>query len=155
MLGVPLQCSFLLAPDSRIFKRANSLNAAYLFHEDNEGFDIGDSTMGCGRRPDGVKMFLGWNWYGRKGYEKRVEHAYQMTAILAEQIDQNSNFTLVSSNPPPCLQVCFYFNPNGVALLDADQNTKNTRRIAAALDREGQFLVDFAPGPIGEFFRAV
>lgn len=156
MLGVPLQCSFLLAPDSRIFQRANSLKAGYLFHGDNEGFDLGDSTMGCGRRPDAVKMFLGWNWFGRVGYENRVDHAYSMAALLASKIANNSRFTLVSENPPPCLQVCFYYHSdNSASRTDDDINTKTTRQIANALDHQGRFLVDYAPGPHGEFFRAV
>lgn len=156
MLGVPLQCSFLLAPDARVFQRANSLKAGYLFHGDNEGFDLGDSTMGCGRRPDAVKMFLGWNWYGRIGYENRVNHAYEMAALLASKIAKNADFTLVSDNPPPCLQVCFYYHPETSASRDdSSLNTETTRRIANALDHQGRFLVDYAPGPHGEFFRAV
>ncbi|CCG83439.1 putative Glutamate decarboxylase [Taphrina deformans PYCC 5710] len=156
MLGVPLQCSFLLAPDSRIFQQANSLKAGYLFHGDNEGFDLGDSTMGCGRRPDAVKMFLGWNWYGREGYEQRVNHAYEMAGLLATKIAKSPKFTLVSSNPPPCLQVCFYYHSDSQASReDSKVNTKTTRRIASALDHQGRFLVDYAPGPHGEFFRAV
>ncbi|ORY83252.1 pyridoxal phosphate-dependent transferase [Protomyces lactucae-debilis] len=140
MLGVPLQCSFLLAPDARRFQRADSLTAAYLFHPGNEGYDLGDSTVGCGRRPDAVKMFLSWNWYGRSGYEQRVNRAYENAALLAGKIAANPRFTLVSENPPPCLQVCFYFH--------ADEEAERT-------DRQGRFLVDFAPGPHGEFFRAV
>jgi glutamate decarboxylase len=154
MLGVPLQCSFLLAPDARIFQRANSLNAAYLFHAGNEGYDLGDSTMGCGRRPDAVKMFLSWNWFGRIGYEQRVTRAYENAALLATKIEAHPRFTLVSENPPPCLQVCFYYHPDAHNA-DAQSNTDTTRRIAGQLDRQGRFLVDYAPGPRGEFFRAV
>ena len=155
MLGTPLQCSFLLVPDVRVFQRANSLKAGYLFHGEDQ-FDLGDSTMGCGRRPDAVKMFLGWNWYGRIGYEDRVNHAYDLAGYFASKLAENPKFTLVSSNPPPCLQVCFYYHPDEtVSKQDAEINTKNTRRIANALDKQGGFLVDYAPGPYGEFFRAV
>ncbi|ORY83250.1 pyridoxal phosphate-dependent transferase [Protomyces lactucae-debilis] len=156
MLGVPLQCSFLLAPDARRFQRADSLTAAYLFHPGNEGYDLGDSTVGCGRRPDAVKMFLSWNWYGRSGYEQRVNRAYENAALLAGKIAANPRFTLVSENPPPCLQVCFYFHADEEAgRTDPERNTETTRRIAGLLDRQGRFLVDLAPGPHGEFFRAV
>ncbi|BFZ54775.1 Glutamate decarboxylase 2 [Savitreella phatthalungensis] len=159
MLGVPLQCSFLLAPDARIFQQANSLKAGYLFHGDDGGFDMGDSTMGCGRRPDAVKMFLGWNYYGRIGYERRIDTAYANAKYLAEQIAAHPNFSLVSSNPPPCLQICFYYHPalagQGVKRNDAETNTRTTRAVAAMLDHDGRFMVDYAPGPHGEFFRAV
>lgn len=178
MLGVPLQCSFLLAPDARIFQRANSLKAGYLFHGgDDEGYDMGDSTMGCGRRPDAVKMFLGWNYYGRLGYQARVDRAYDNAKYLASIIARHPQFTLVSSNPPPCLQVCFYYHARSTARLrvassgqngqsgsfatvkdlrqDEATNTETTRAVASLLDSDGRFLIDYAPGPHGEFFRAV
>ena len=101
-------------------------------------------------------MFLGWMWYGRIGYENRVNHAYEMAGLMAAKLAKSAKFTLVSSNPPPCLQVCFYYHPDASASKeDTEVNTKNTRRIAGALDHAGNFLVDYAPGPHGEFFRAV
>ncbi|KAK7208603.1 pyridoxal phosphate-dependent transferase [Myxozyma melibiosi] len=165
MLGVPLTCSFLLAPDHRVFQKASSLRAPYLFHNsevDGEDFDIGDSTMGCGRRADSLKLFLGWKWYGKEGYGERVETAFEVTAHLATLISSRAGFHLLSSNPPPCLQTCFYYSPNkrDALLNTAEYNTKVTRTIAHELQASGRFLVDYAPPASpedgkGEFFRAV
>ncbi|KAK9450904.1 pyridoxal phosphate-dependent transferase [Limtongia smithiae] len=163
MLGVPLTCSFLLARDHRVFQKASSLRAPYLYHNseiDGEDFDIGDSTMGCGRRSDALKLFLGWRWYGTEGYAQRVDTAFDTTAYLANLIAERPGFHLVSSNPPPCLQTCFYYSPNGQSALEntAEYNTKVTRAIAYELQAAGRFLVDYAPpaeGGNGEFFRAV
>ncbi|KAK9355824.1 pyridoxal phosphate-dependent transferase [Lipomyces doorenjongii] len=163
MLGVPLTCSFLLAPDHRIFQKASSLRAPYLYHSDvidGEDFDMGDSTMGCGRRADSLKLFLGWKWYGKEGYAKRVEQAFGVTAHLANLVSNRPGFCLISSNPPPCLQTCFYYSPRGHPMEnDAEYNTMVTRAIAYELQACGRFLVDYAPPTTadgkGEFFRAV
>lgn len=118
MLGVPVTCSFLLTNDRRIFSRATSLKAGYLFHEiegagDDDVWDLAQMTMGCGRRADSLKMALSWVYYGRDGYQKRIDHAFDMAKYFAEKLEAKSNFHLVSENPPPCLQVCFYYIGSG------------------------------------------
>lgn len=103
-LGVPTTCSFLLFPDQRILTEANSLNAPYLFHNsssEEESWDLGDGTMGCGRRPDALKLYLGWRYYGTDGYSKRIEHAMEVTKYFAESVIKRKNFKLVSTFPPP------------------------------------------------------
>ncbi|CCH42533.1 Glutamate decarboxylase [Wickerhamomyces ciferrii] len=161
LLGVPTTCSFLLLPDERVFQTANSLDAPYLFHSaesDDTFYDLADGTMGCGRRPDALKLYLGWNFYGKEGYEERINHAYEITGYFADKLQNNpSKFKLVSTNPPPCMQVCFYFNKDG-KFDDKEQNSKITREIVAKLHESGKFLIDFAPAhgvDTGEFFRVV
>lgn len=161
-LGVPTTCSFLLFPDQRVLIQANSLQAPYLFHNSSgseENYDLAEGTMGCGRRPDALKLYLGWRWFGTKGYEKRINHAISTTRYLAEQVMNRSNFVLVSDFPPPFLQTCFYYASNGKLSEDPTENTKVTRYIAKQLHQQGKFLVDFAPElgaeGRGEFLRVV
>ncbi|KAF5095296.1 hypothetical protein D0Z00_003209 [Geotrichum galactomycetum] len=161
-LGVPTTCSFLLLPDERIFQEANSLRAPYLFHsanDDEENFDLADGTMGCGRRADAVKLYLGWNWYGTAGYAARIDHAMRLSEYLARVVRGRSGYTLVSEYPPPFLQVCFYYSPKGVLSKSADENTRVTRELVHKLHGSGKFLVDYAPeggaNSRGEFFRVV
>lgn len=166
MLGVPTTCSFLLVPDARVFTQANSLGAPYLFHnirDECENFDLAKGTMGCGRRADALKFYLGWLYYGTSGYEQRVDHAYDVGEYFARQISKIKGFDLVSDIPPPCLQVCFYYNPTPDKKLSGEQLTRVTRFIARKLHTSGNFLTDFAPNPDdsvsgvdhGEFFRVV
>lgn len=165
MLGVPTTCSFLLVPDERIFTQANSLHAPYLFHnasDDEENFDLGNGTMGCGRRSDALKLYLAWLYYGQEGFRKRVEHSYAMANYFVSKLRETDGFTLINDFPIPCLQVCFYYNPTGTAL-SGPQMTDTTRRIAKELHKSGEFLIDFSPNPNdaltgqdnGEFFRCV
>ncbi|KAG5930348.1 L-aspartate decarboxylase dtxS4 [Claviceps africana] len=160
MLNVPMTCSFLLTNDLKRFHDACSLRAEYLFHEDDgdeddEVWDLADLTLQCGRRADSLKMALAWIYYGAAGFEKGIDHAFGMAAHLATLVQQSTDFELLSANPPPCLQVCFYYAPHGgQASDDKAENTKRTRIMARKMLGRG-FMFDFAPGPRGDFFRVV
>lgn len=193
MLGVPVTCSFLLASDMRQFHRANTLPAGYLFHNEEpepelngngnahlepeletdspEVWDLGDLTLQCGRRPDALKLFLGWTYYGTQGYEQQIDAASEVAIHMATLISQHPDFILISENPPPCLQVCFYYAPGkefvyprGVVSNETHrgkQNSKVTEQVTHAIVPKG-FMVDFAPPSgdddadgNGKFFRCV
>lgn len=157
MMGVPVTCSFLLCPDLTKFHRANTLPAGYLFHEDNEDgevWDLADLTLQCGRRGDSLKLALSWIYYGRAGFEKQVDHAFDMAAYFATEVERRDDFVLVSENPPPCLQVCFYYAKGGKLHEENEENTRTTSRIVQKLISVG-FMVDYAPGEKGSFFRVV
>lgn len=193
MLGVPVTCSYLLASDLRQFHKANTLPAGYLFHnneedEANDGgpvqsevaidspevWDLADLTLQCGRRADSLKLFLGWTYYGTEGYESQIDSACDVATHLASIVEQNPNFVLISENPPPCLQVCFYYAPGkdfvyprsaaGVVSNEekrGQQNSKVTEQVTKAIVDKG-FMVDYAPPSgdadavgNGKFFRCV
>ncbi|KAI9764958.1 MAG: hypothetical protein M1839_005686 [Geoglossum umbratile] len=160
MLSVPVTCSFLLGADMRKFHKANTLEAGYLFHEACDGddggnvWDLGDLTLQCGRRGDSLKLALSWIYYGAEGYAKQIEHAFEVASYLASLVRQSDDFELVSEDPPPCLQVCFYFTGAGKLSLDPSVNTKVTSTIVRRLVAKG-YMIDYAPGELGCFFRAV
>lgn len=156
MMNVPTTCSFLLGQDMKLFKRANSTTAGYLFHgkDDEETWDLADLTLQCGRRGDSLKAALAWVYYGADGFEKQVDHAFAMASLLHDLIVETGNFNMVSSNPPPCLQVCFYHAPGGRLSEDASVNTKRTQKMVEKLLHRG-FMVDYAPGDKGSFLRVV
>ncbi len=165
MLAAPCTCSFLLAQDIRQFHKANTLPAGYLFHGDGEEdadsatpdaaevWDLADLTLQCGRRGDSLKLALSWIYYGSSGYEQQIDHGFDVAAYFAGRVAEHPDFVLVSENPPPCLQVCFYYAPDG-HLGSAEQNTRTTRELSHALLGKG-FMVDYAPGERGSFFRVV
>lgn len=200
MLGVPVTCSFLLGADLRKFHRANTLPAGYLFHTDDSGtatpqsgqtetsngtdaepdcpeiWDLADLTLQCGRRADSLKLFLSWTYYGSEGYERQIDSAGEVAAHMATLVSQHPKLKLLSENPPPCLQVCFYYAPlgqnvypagreiNGEPLSEQERskrNSKITEEVTKRLVGRG-FMVDFAPPSEGDpstgdgkFFRCV
>ncbi|KAI0432469.1 glutamate decarboxylase [Xylaria sp. FL1042] len=170
MMNVPVTCSFLLTRDLAVFHRANTLPAGYLFHGDDdddggntagedaaekeEYWDLADLTLQCGRRGDSLKLALAWIYYGAAGFEAQIDHAFDMAARLASLVDGADDFALLSTNPPPCLQVCFYHAPGGVLDSNAEANTRRTKTMVRKLVSRG-FMVDYAPGENGSFFRVV
>ncbi|KAF4126069.1 glutamate decarboxylase [Geosmithia morbida] len=159
MMNVPSTCSYLLGPDMAIFNRANRTAAGYLFHtgdeDSNEIWDMADLTLQCGRRADSLKLALAWQYYGSAGFERRVDHAFDMAELLFNAVREASTLHLVSPVLPSCLQVCFYYAPPGQAVSDdAATNTAMTAAIAQDLIPRG-FMVDYAPGDKGSFFRVV
>lgn len=173
MLNIPVTCSFLLGKDLRQFQKGMTLPAGYLFHDndeddedddgshDNEGredeetdqfFDLADLTPQCGRRADSLKLYLAWTYQGTIGFQTSIDHAFAIAAHFTTLLAENKNFELVSRNPPPCLQVCFYFNKQEDA---PEKNSKTTEKICKTLMKRGEFMVDYAPGEEGKFFRVV
>ncbi|KAK3112570.1 Glutamate decarboxylase 2 [Teratosphaeriaceae sp. CCFEE 6253] len=181
MLNVPLTCTFLLGKDLRQFHKGMTLPAGYLFHSssddppnghdastldhgakdahpaqdlhphDKEVWDLADLTPQCGRRGDALKLALSWVYYGTTGYGAFVDDAFAIAAHLAALVAANPKFSLVSTNPPPCLQVCFYFDKR-----DGDKgwNSRVTEEVSRRLVPRG-FMIDYAPGEEGKFFRVV
>lgn len=156
MMNVPSTCSFLLGPDMGIFNKANSTEAGYLFHQNgsDEVWDLADLTLQCGRRGDSLKVALAWLYYGASGFEKQVDQANDMARYFYRLLDSTGDYTMVSSYPPPCLQVCFYYSPGGRLSDDANTNTRKTMEIVRKLVGRG-FMIDYAPGDKGHFLRAV
>lgn len=156
MMNVPVTCSFLLGPDISVFNKANSTAAGYLFHtsQGEDIWDLADLTLQCGRRGDSLKLALAWIYYGAAGFERQIDHAFDQAAYLARLVKESGNFVLVSQDPPPCLQVCFYYAPGGELSEDKEANTLRTKTIVETMILRG-YMVDYAPGPKGHFFRVV
>ena len=157
---MPITCSFLLAADIRQFRKANTLRPGYLFHDgpdanhNAETYDLADLTLQCGRRGDAIKLAFGWIYYGKEGYAAQINRSFEIAAYMAQTISEHPSLKLVSLNPPPCLQVCFYYAPDGKLCPEPEDNSKVTADIAARLIRDG-FMIDYAPGEKGKFFRVV
>ncbi|OJD35675.1 glutamate decarboxylase [Diplodia corticola] len=163
MLGVPVTCSFLLARDLRQVRAAMTLPAGYLFHNDdaalldvdtNALYDLADLTPQCGRKGEALKLFLAWLSAGSAGFSDRVATAFDRAELLLAALARSPNVVLVSKTPLPCLQVCFYYGPAGELAPEAAANSRRTEEMARRLVRRG-WMVDFAPGEKGKFFRVV
>lgn len=138
------------------FHRANTLPADYLFHSASDGaevWDLADLTLQCGRRGDSLKLALAWIYYGTSGFETQIDHAFCIAGYLSQLVSNHPDLVLVSENPPPCLQICFYYAKEG-KLGDKERNTRITEEVAQKLLTRG-FMVDYASGEKGKFFRAV
>ncbi|KAF2129784.1 glutamate decarboxylase-like protein 1 [Dothidotthia symphoricarpi CBS 119687] len=163
MLDVPMTCSFLLGRDMRSFHSALTLPAGYLFHNNNDAavptsvtdiYDLADLTPQCGRRADSLKLFLSLKYHGAQYFSALIAAGYESAAYLLAALKRSGDFVTVSPEPLPCWQVCFYYAKGGVLGEDVEANGRVTADIATRLVSRG-FMVDFAPGERGKFFRVV
>ncbi|KAG0155178.1 hypothetical protein PDIDSM_752 [Penicillium digitatum] len=185
MLGVPVTCSYLLASDMRQFHMANTLPRDIYFTTKKTSllatatsWKSSPGGVGPGRPHSPMwstcgfpQAVLGWTYYGNEGYRQQIDSACDIAAHLANTIEQHPDFVLISENPPPCLQVCFYYAPGkefvyprGIVSNEAQRaknNSKVTEQVTHAIVHKG-FMVDFAPpsgdddaAGNGKFFRCV
>ncbi|KAI8870058.1 PLP-dependent transferase [Ramicandelaber brevisporus] len=181
MLGVPVMCSFLLSRDRAMFNRHNALHADYLFHDGANPYDLGDGTLGCGRRPESVKMFMAWKYYGTNGLTKHVDLLRTHALFLDSQIRIRSPRLLkVLDIEPELLNVCFWYvpaslrhiaassistNSNGTQPLQFDDESwvkgveAATKQIHGIIRKSGKFMFDYAPlhgkQNVPPFFRLI
>ncbi|MCJ1274194.1 hypothetical protein MMC21_001989 [Puttea exsequens] len=160
MMGVPLTCSFLLGADMRQFHASNTLPANYLFHSSGstsgeEVYDLADLTLQCGRRGDSMKLYLSWVYYGTEGFSEQIDAAFDTAGYLAEIVSKHPDLQLVSMDPPPCCQICFFYAKGGDLKDHATRNTRVSEEIARGLVPRG-FMIDYASvDQRGSFMRVV
>jgi glutamate/tyrosine decarboxylase-like PLP-dependent enzyme len=114
-LGAPLVCSVLLVRDKQhlIFHEEQSAAHDYLYHKDQDHqlFDLGHTSIQCGRRADCLKLWLMWQRYGTTGIGQYVDHLMNLTAYAAQWVSQHQDFELLGT--PEYLNICFRYKPAG------------------------------------------
>ena len=85
-----------------------------------------------------LKLALCWVYYGSEGFGKYVDHGFEVAAYLAELVEAHEEFSLLSENPPPCLQVCFYYEKQSGDDA-ASRNSSMTERIKGRTAGEGLY----------------
>lgn len=126
-----------------------------MFHNNasEEIYDLADLTPQCGRKGDALKLYFSWLYYGKEGLSDRIGTAFKRAEELYTLLEISDNIQMVSTRPLPCLQVCFYYAPPG-RQMEAAQLTRTTQEVVKRLVARG-FMIDYAPGEKGKFFRVV
>ncbi|KAI3659055.1 hypothetical protein MP638_002074 [Amoeboaphelidium occidentale] len=96
LLGVPLLCSALLMKDRKIMPR----------------YDLGNSSLGCGRKGDALKLYMSWKYYGKSGLGQRIDIALGNAKYLKDRLstgDYAGHFELAAE--PEFINVCFWYFP--------------------------------------------
>jgi glutamate decarboxylase len=128
--------------------------------------DLATLTTQCGRRPDALKLYLHWLYYGTEGLASDVENAVNSAMHLTRLVSRVSMFHLLYDGEMSFTQVCFYLERAGTGegiatdhLEVARTNSRRTRLLSSALRTRG-WMIDFAPGnprlgEFGDFLRVV
>lgn len=138
LMNIPLICSVLLVKGEDLMRREiQSHDADYIYHEnDSSSYDLGPSSLQCGRRVDSLKLWLAWKYYGDDGYAQRIEHLFKLSAYATDYIESCPELELMF--PTQSLNVNFRFKtPNGV---DPNKFNENLRY---ELLKKGRAMVNY------------
>lgn len=148
MLGTGLISSFILTKHKGILRSSNdSGNADYLFHEnENSAWDMGPSSLQCGRRIDSFKVWLMWKALGDQGLEKLVDSLFAKANDAREMISQSEDLELI--HHAQMLNICFRFKNR----MDSSETVVKVRKLLLA---EGQHFVNYSTRNGENFFRMI
>lgn len=141
MIGTPLSCSIIVVKDKKHLYDSFSNDASYLYQTDHDDFNLGKTSLQCGRRNDALKFWTLWKSVGTKGLEKIVDHQFYLADIAREYVRNNSDYTLYSYDES--ISICF--NYKGIA----------ARKICTLLYEESELMVGYGSFRDDEFIRLV
>jgi len=107
MLGTPLSCSILVTQDKKHLIQSFSNDAEYLYQTDDDAFNLGKTSLQCGRRNDALKLWTLWKSVGNIGLEKIVDHQFYLADVARHYINGHRDYTLCSFEDS--ISVCFNY----------------------------------------------
>jgi glutamate/tyrosine decarboxylase-like PLP-dependent enzyme len=141
MLGTPLSCSIIVTRHKAQLHHSFSNDADYLYQTDGDDFNLGKTSMQCGRRNDALKIWTLWKSVGTNGLEKIVNKQFEMAQIARDYIKTHKDYTLYSFNDS--ISICF--NYRGIS----------AKELCTALYENSELMVGFGKFNNTEFVRMV
>lgn len=141
MIGTPLTCSLILVKDKMHLFNSFSNEASYLYQTDHDDFNLGKTSLQCGRRNDALKFWTLWKSVGTEGLEKIIDHQFMLADIAREYVINNPDYTFYSFEES--ISVCF--NYKGIS----------ARKICTLLYEESELMVGYGSFNDTEFIRLV
>lgn len=115
MLGTPLTCSILVTQDKKHLYQSFSTDAEYLYQTADDEFNLGKTSLQCGRRNDALKLWTLWKSVGTKGLEKIVDKQFQLADVARDYIRKHEDYTLYSYDDS--ISVCFNYKSVSAKML--------------------------------------
>ncbi|WP_287357730.1 pyridoxal-dependent decarboxylase [Moorena sp. SIO3B2] len=120
----------------------SSQGTHYIFHDDEDSsYNLGAMSLQCGRKVDALKLWLAWKYYGKSGYEARVDRLFELASYAADYIRSCEKLQLIVQ--PTFLNICFRYNPRDNSLSNHGLDQLNLE-IRDQLMRSGQALVNYS-----------
>lgn len=107
MLGVPLSCSIIVTQDKANLKHSFACDANYLYQTDGDDYNLGKTSIQCGRRNDALKFWTLWKSIGTKGLEQLVDKQFHLANVALDYVKNNSDYTVYSDEDS--VSVCFNY----------------------------------------------
>lgn len=141
MLGTPLTCSIIVTKDKKYLYDSFSNDASYLYQTDHDEFNLGKTSLQCGRRNDALKFWTLWKSVGTKGLEAMVDHQFHLADVALDYITKNKDYKVYSY--PDSISICFNYKEIPA------------RNICTALYESSELLVGYGSFDGEEFIRLV
>lgn len=141
MIGTPLSCSIIVVKDKKHLYDSFSNDASYLYQTDHDGFNLGKTSLQCGRRNDALKFWTLWKSVGTAGLEQIVDHQFALADTAREYVRNNDDYTLYSYDET--IAICF--NYKGIPARD----------ICTLLYEHSELLVGYGSFKGDEFIRLI
>ncbi len=141
MLGTPLSCSIIVTQNKEQLHHSFSNEADYLYQTDGDEFNLGKTSLQCGRRNDALKLWTLWKSVGTKGLEEIVDKQFEMAQIARAYITNHKDYTLYSFDDS--ISVCF--NYKGIPASE----------LCTELYENSKLMVGFGKFQENEFVRMV
>ncbi|XP_015789794.1 glutamate decarboxylase-like [Tetranychus urticae] len=164
LMGTLLQCSTVHFKRDGLLIECNQMCADYLFQQDKHydvSYDTGDKVIQCGRHNDIFKLWLMWRSKGDTGYEKHIDHLFDMTHYLVKRLkEEKDKFHLIWPEPE-CVNVCFWYIPTRLRNNEKNREWEQelgriTPLLKARMMNEGTLMVGYQPlGDKPNFFRNI
>ncbi len=107
MMGTPITCSIIVTKNKKNLSKSFSNEAEYLYQNDDEDFDLGKTSLQCGRRNDALKFWTLWKSIGNNGLEKLINQQFYLADIARDYIKNHPDYTLYSFENS--ISVCFNY----------------------------------------------
>lgn len=141
MIGTPLTCSIIVVKDKKHLRDSFANDASYLYQTDHDEFNLGKTSLQCGRRNDALKFWTLWKSVGTKGLAEIVDHQFALADTARQYIQDNPDYKLYSYDES--ISVCF--NYKGIP----------AREICTRLYEESELMVGYGSFREDEFIRFV
>jgi len=141
MLGTPLSCSIIVAQNKEHLYHSFSNDATYLYQTDHDEFNLGKTSLQCGRRNDALKFWTLWKSVGSEGLEEIVDRQFLLADVARDYIRTNSDYVLYSHDES--ISVCFNYKDIPA------------REICTLLYEHSELLVGYGSFDGDEFIRLV
>ncbi|MBL4663834.1 MAG: aminotransferase class V-fold PLP-dependent enzyme, partial [Flavobacteriaceae bacterium] len=107
MIGTPLTCSIIVVKDKKYLYDSFSNDASYLYQTDHDDFNLGKTSLQCGRRNDALKFWTLWKSVGSKGIEDIVNKQFSLADTARNYVANHPDYTLYSFENS--ISVCFNY----------------------------------------------
>lgn len=138
MLGAPLTCSIIVTQNKKHLNHSFSNDAEYLYQTANDEFNLGKTSLQCGRRNDALKIWMLWKSVGSKGLEQIVDHQFYLADVARSYIKQNPNYTLHSFENS--ISVCFNYKDESAKTLCKELYLDSDLMVSYGTFKEEEFV---------------